>query len=103
MTIKVVQKIPEKEGRDRISRKALSKEMKRRLNSIMKTKAKYGQLIFDKDEYASIYSMRNSLQCSAKKYKYPLVFEFHNGDLYFTRTDLDDQNQEIFNIGDLLK
>lgn len=92
MTVEKVDVIPKRTGVDS-SENSLPRStfsiMRRRINIIMDANVKYGKLIFTPDEYSSSKIAYQSLRKHAIDNDFPIKFVVRNGNLYFTRLDME--------------
>lgn len=83
MTTRKVKEIPEL-----VRKKSTREEILERLDRVMDENSQFVIVSFTPDEYNSVESARNSLNCSADRYEYPLHFYGRYDKLYAMRTDM---------------
>lgn len=81
MTFTEVKEIPKRT-------KTKPKDSMAMLNQFMKMRIKTARVSFTEDEYKNTYSCCMALRGGISRYKYPVVIEVVNGDVYLTRTDM---------------
>lgn len=83
MTTRAEKAIPK-----RIRRRSTIEELIARLDQVMDENSRFVHVCYTPDEYADARSAKNSLQTSAERYDYPLIFHVRNGELHAERTDM---------------